>query len=143
PGANPGRSTREATACGARRRLLTSARTARRRLVTSGRDGHREASLRLSTFLFSPFPLGILLPCVPARVPIAEGGGMTRSIPGIVWLATAVAAVLAAAPVHAQVQPGDVITKANADKVKDLTSPGMFWCVQHGWPMKIVEAKPI
>jgi hypothetical protein len=68
---------------------------------------------------------------------------MTRSIPGIVWLATAVAAVLAAAPGHAQVQPGDVITKTNADKVKDLTSPGMFWCVQHGWPMKIVEAKPI
>ncbi len=45
--------------------------------------------------------------------------------------------------VRADVSPGDVITKADADKVKDLTSPGMFWCVQHGWPMKIVATKPI
>src|SRR6266850_7138302 len=51
--------------------------------------------------------------------------------------------VLAAASVHAQVQPGDTINKANADKVKDLVSPGMYWCVQHGWPMKIIETKQI
>jgi hypothetical protein len=49
----------------------------------------------------------------------------------------------AAAPVTADVQPGDVITKANADKVKDLVSPGMMWCIQHGWPMKIVATQPI
>jgi len=48
-----------------------------------------------------------------------------------------------AGPLRAQVQSGESITKANADKVKDLVSPGMFWCVQHGWPMKIVEAQPI
>src|SRR5689334_17449406 len=58
-------------------------------------------------------------------------------------LAVAALAVLTAAPVGAQVAPGDVISKANADKVKDLVSPGMLWCVQHGWPMKIVETKPI
>jgi hypothetical protein len=52
-------------------------------------------------------------------------------------------ASIAAAPVHADVQPGDVITKANADKVKDMLSPGMFWCVQKGLPMKIVATKPI
>ena len=51
--------------------------------------------------------------------------------------------LLTAVPVGADVAPGDVIGKANADKVKDLVSPGMFWCVQHGWPMKIVETKPI
>jgi hypothetical protein len=66
---------------------------------------------------------------------------MTRSIAAqLLWLAVA---VVVAAPVRAQVQPGDTITKANADKVKDLVSPGVFWCVQHGWPMKIIPAKAI
>jgi hypothetical protein len=41
------------------------------------------------------------------------------------------------------VSPGDTIGKASADKVKDLVSPGVYWCVQHGWPMKIVETKTI
>jgi hypothetical protein len=49
----------------------------------------------------------------------------------------------AAAPLRADVQPGDVITKANADKVKDLVSPGLQWCVEFGWPMKIVETTPV
>ena len=58
-------------------------------------------------------------------------------------LAVAALALLAAAPAGADVAPGETITKANADKVKDLVSPGMLWCVQHGWPLKIVEPKPI
>ena len=58
-------------------------------------------------------------------------------------LAAAVLAALAAGPVRADVQVGDVITTANADKVKDLTSPGVFWCVQHGWPMKIVATQSV
>ncbi len=58
-------------------------------------------------------------------------------------LAVAALALLAAAPVAADVAPGDVITKANADKVKDLVSPGMMWCIQHGWPLKIVETKAV
>ncbi len=51
--------------------------------------------------------------------------------------------VLIAASAAAQVNPGDTINKASADKIKDLVSPGMYWCVQHGWPMKIVETKPV
>jgi len=51
--------------------------------------------------------------------------------------------VLSAPALHADVQPGDVITKADADKVKDLLSPGMNWCVQKGWPIKVVETKKI
>ncbi|MGH7804686.1 MAG: DUF1329 domain-containing protein [Candidatus Binatia bacterium] len=43
----------------------------------------------------------------------------------------------------ADVAPGDKITPANADKVKDLVSPGMEWCVKRGMPMKIVETKAI
>ena len=40
-------------------------------------------------------------------------------------LAVAALGLLVAAPVGADVVPGDVITKANVDKVKDLVSPGM------------------
>jgi hypothetical protein len=48
-----------------------------------------------------------------------------------------------APPAGADVQPGDVITKANVDKVKDLISPGVEWCVKHGMTMKIVPYKKI
>ena len=63
-----------------------------------------------------------------------RGLGLAAAIGAVLLLATATCA---------DVQPGDVITKANAEKVKDLTSPGMYWCVQHGWPMRIVAPKPI
>jgi hypothetical protein len=43
----------------------------------------------------------------------------------------------------ADVQVGDKITAANADKVKDLVSPAMYWLVQHGWPMSIAETQKI
>lgn len=45
--------------------------------------------------------------------------------------------------VRADVSPGDKITDQNIDKVKDLISPGMQWCVQRGWPITIVEPKRI
>jgi hypothetical protein len=61
----------------------------------------------------------------------------------ITALALAALALVPVGIAQAQVSPGDVITKANADKVKDLVSPGMFWCVQHGFPMKIIETKPV
>lgn len=48
-----------------------------------------------------------------------------------------------AGAVRADVEPGDVITKANAEKVKDLTSPGLYWCVQHGLPMRIVAPRKL
>ena len=44
---------------------------------------------------------------------------------------------------RADVQPGDVVTKDNFDKAKDLVSPGIEWCVRHGMPMKIVPYKKI
>ncbi len=43
----------------------------------------------------------------------------------------------------ADVQPGDVITRANAAQVRDLVSPALFWCVEHGLPMRIVATKPV
>src|SRR5512139_187307 len=48
-----------------------------------------------------------------------------------------------APPARADVQPGDVITKANVDKAKDLISPGVEWCVKHGMNMKIVPYKKV
>ena len=53
------------------------------------------------------------------------------------------AAAMVAPPARADVQPGDVITKANVDKVKDLISPGVEWCVKHGMTMKIVPYKKV
>jgi hypothetical protein len=54
----------------------------------------------------------------------------------------AVVAVVASAA-HADVVPGDEITRANADQVKDLVSPGLMWCVKRGLPMTIVETKSV
>jgi len=36
---------------------------------------------------------------------------------------------------RADLQPGDVITKADVAKVQDLVSPGVQWCVKHGMTM--------
>jgi len=44
---------------------------------------------------------------------------------------------------RADVKVGDVITAANVDQAKDLISPGLEWCVKHGWPIKIGETKHI
>ena len=51
--------------------------------------------------------------------------------------------VFIASPARADVQPGDVISKANAEKVKDLVSPGLYWCVEHGLPMRIVAPRKL
>src|ERR1700720_2384847 len=65
------------------------------------------------------------------------------------WLAAsrmvlAVLAVLSfiaiAAVARAEVKPGDAITQANASKVKDLVSPGVYYKVENGMSMKIVPS---
>lgn len=53
------------------------------------------------------------------------------------------ASLLLGGAARADVQPGDLITPANADKVKDIVSPAMYWCVQHGFPLTIVAPRPI
>src|SRR5438309_5024258 len=50
---------------------------------------------------------------------------------------------LLAAPLRADVVPGDKITDQNIDKVKDLTSPGLEWCIKHGFPITIGETKKV
>jgi hypothetical protein len=51
--------------------------------------------------------------------------------------------LLVAFPAHADVQPGDRITAENVEKVKDLVSPGLEWCIKRGFPITIVEPKKI
>ncbi|MGD9763156.1 MAG: DUF1329 domain-containing protein [Candidatus Binatia bacterium] len=58
-------------------------------------------------------------------------------------LALAGATALAPPVARATVQPGDVITKDSADKVADLVSPGVMWCLKRGMTMKIVPYKQI
>jgi len=57
--------------------------------------------------------------------------------------ALAVTATLFVSPLRADVSPGDKITDANMDKVKDLTSPGLQWCIKHGFPLTIGETKHV
>ena len=57
--------------------------------------------------------------------------------------ALVVALVMSASLAFADAQPGERITKANAEKVQDLVSPGLMWCLNHGLPMRIVETKPL
>src|SRR5437899_4264359 len=57
--------------------------------------------------------------------------------------ALAVTATMLAPAARAEVAVGDKITEANIDKVKDLISPGMEWCIKHGFPMTIGETKRV
>ena len=60
------------------------------------------------------------------------------------FVAALLAALVAAAPAaRADVAPGDRITAENIDKVKDLISPGLEWCIRRGWPITIGETKRI
>ena len=62
---------------------------------------------------------------------------------GALTLVVALLGGAAPSPVCADVVPGDKITDQNIDKVKDLISPGMEWCIKHGWPLTVVEPKRI
>src|SRR5258708_19115860 len=55
----------------------------------------------------------------------------------------ALAFVAISAPSFAKVQPGDLITPANSDKVKELVSPGVYYKVVNGMSMKIAATERI
>ena len=56
-----------------------------------------------------------------------------------------VAALLTLSSVSAlaDVKPGDKIDAHNVDKVKELISPGLEWCIKRGFPITIGETKRI
>ena len=50
---------------------------------------------------------------------------------------------LSSANTYADVKPGDFITSDNAEKVKDLVSPGVYYKVEHGMSMKIIPTERV
>ncbi len=54
-----------------------------------------------------------------------------------------VGTLFAASVAVADVQPGDVITRANVAKARELVGPGVAWCVEHGMTMTIVPPKKV
>src|SRR5260370_33947922 len=50
--------------------------------------------------------------------------------------------LIASLPAWAQVKPGDFITPAHADKVKDLVSPGEYWRLAQRGEGGVVAAGP-
>ncbi len=48
-----------------------------------------------------------------------------------------------AGPVRAEVKPGDLITRSNVERIKDLVSPGIYWAVENGMDMTIVPYRKI
>jgi hypothetical protein len=59
------------------------------------------------------------------------------------WLASVSVILVTVSLAAADVQPGDVITKANLDKAKDMVSPGTAWCIEHGMALHIVPTKKV
>ena len=66
-------------------------------------------------------------------------GGLTR------WRASVVAlTVVALVPsARADVAPGDRITAENVERAHELVSPGLEWCIRHGWPITVREPRRV
>ena len=71
--------------------------------------------------------LGRICTWRPLAIALAFGAGLT----------------FFADPATADVKPGDFINAQNAEKVKDLVSPGVYWRVQHGMTFKVVPTERI
>ncbi len=61
----------------------------------------------------------------------------------VITISAALGTLLLTSPAAADVAPGDRITTENASNAQDLLSPGMNWCVAHGFPLTITATKPI
>ncbi len=44
---------------------------------------------------------------------------------------------------RADVVPGDRITDQNVEKIEDMVSPGVRWCIEHGFPLTIGETRRV
>ena len=60
-----------------------------------------------------------------------------------VCAAAALSLAIVAPPSSAGVAPGDRISGENVAKAKDLISPGLEWCIEHGFPITVTETKRI
>jgi hypothetical protein len=67
--------------------------------------------------------------------------GWTRGLAAA--LVSGVLLIASAASVRADVSPGEKYDASNVDKIKNLISPGLEWCVKWGFPITIGETKKI
>lgn len=58
-------------------------------------------------------------------------------------IAFALSCAVATSAVAGEPQPGDVVTRSNAEVVKDYVSPGVAWAVENGMDLSIVPYKAI
>src|SRR5512143_3052805 len=66
---------------------------------------------------------------------------MARSLRVSLFAALAVLALIASA--RADLAPGSLIDKTTADQVKDVVSPGVMWCIEHGLVLKVAPYRRI
>ncbi len=66
---------------------------------------------------------------------------MMRRILGLTAAVLLAGGVVAGA--RADVAPGDKINESNVDKVKDMISPGLEWCIRRGLPITVGETKRV
>jgi hypothetical protein len=55
----------------------------------------------------------------------------------------ALACAIGAPATRADVAPGERITRQNVERVKDLISPGLDWCVKRGFPLTVTETRHV
>jgi hypothetical protein len=65
------------------------------------------------------------------------------ALAGFAFACILIAFAIATQPAKGDVVPGDLIDKGNVDKLGDLVSPGVRWCVERGMRMRIVPYQKI
>ena len=69
--------------------------------------------------------------------------GKKLRLTGSIFALTTLAVLVLSWRTYAEVKPGDFITPANATKVQDLLSPGVYYKVLNGMTMKIVPSQRV
>jgi hypothetical protein len=73
----------------------------------------------------------------------AQREGETRLVGVLAYSLTAILLTLSTGTATADVAPGDLITRQNVEKIKDLASPGILWAVENGMDLTIVPYEKI
>src|SRR5919197_132825 len=111
-------------------------------LVSRPTPGNRPPRVRRAT----PRPRAAMLNTAQHRSSILRDKETQRVSGSRCWRVCAAAALslaIVAAPSSADVAPGDRITGENVAMAKDLISPGLEWCIEHGFPITVTETKRI
>jgi hypothetical protein len=66
-----------------------------------------------------------------------------KASPGYTFLLALGCVSFFTAPARADVKAGDKFNAANVAQIKDLISPGVEWCVQHGMPITVIDTKKV